>query len=52
MEVTYCDKSDFPYYKEQLIKKIIRSLWVQIISFKRSFHLKRDEIEENHCLIQ
>ena len=34
----------------------IRSLWEQkrerIFSFKRSSHLKRDAIEENHCLIQ
>ena len=47
----HCDKSDFPYYKELLIKERIRSLWEQILSFKRSSILKRDTIEENHCLI-
>ena len=51
-EVTLCDKSDFPYYKELFIKERIRSLWEQILSFKRSSHLKRDAIEEKHCLIQ
>ena len=40
------------WYKELLIKEIIRSLWEQIISFKRSSYSKRDAIEENHCLIQ
>ena len=30
----------------------ICSLWEQILSFKRSSHLKREAIEENHCLIQ
>ena len=49
-EVNLCDKSDFPYYKELLIKEIIRPLWEQIISFKRSSHAKRDANEENHFL--
>ena len=44
--------SDFPYYKELLKKERIHSLLEQILSFKRSYHLKRDAIEENHCLIQ
>ena len=34
------------------VKERIRSLWEQILSFKRSSYLKRDAIEENHCLIQ
>ena len=38
--------------KELLIKERISSLWEQILSFQRSSHLKRDTIEENHCLIQ
>ena len=50
--INECDKSDFSYYKELLIKERIRSLWEQILSFKRSSHLKRDVIEENNCLIQ
>ena len=37
-------KSDFPNYKELLTKERIRSLWEVSI-------LKRDAIEENHCLI-
>ena len=44
-EVTLCDKSDFLNYEELLIKERIRSLWEQILSFKRSSHLKRDAIE-------
>ena len=44
--------SDFPYYKELLIKERIRSLWEQILSFKRSSYLNRDAIEDNLCLIQ
>ena len=49
-----CDKSVFPYYmyKELLIKERIWSLWEPILSFNRSSFLKRDAIEENHCLIQ
>ena len=42
----------FHTYKELLIKERIRSIWEQILSFKRSSHLKMDAIEENHCLIQ
>ena len=34
-------KSDFPYYKELLIKERIRSLWEQILFFKRSFHFEK-----------
>ena len=62
MEVIYCDKSDFPYNKELLVKERIRSLWEQIFFFKRSSNLerdiivivpilKRDAIDENRCLI-
>ena len=40
-EVVECDKSDFSYYKELLIKKRIRSLWEQILSFKRSSHFEK-----------
>ena len=32
-EVTLCGKSDFPYHKELLLKKRIRFLWEQILSF-------------------
>ena len=35
-----CDKNDFPYAKELLIKERIRSLWEQILSFKRSSHFE------------
>ena len=53
MELTLCDKSDFPYLKELLLMERIRSFWAKILSFKSSFSiLKRDEIVENHCLIQ
>ena len=45
-------KSDFPYYKELLIMERILSLWEQILSFKRSSHLKKDAIEDIPCLIQ
>ena len=38
--------------KEMLINERIRYLWKQILSFKRTAVLKRDAIEENHCLIQ
>ena len=44
-------KSDLPYHKELLLNERIRSLWEQILYFKRIPILKRDEIEENHCLI-
>ena len=40
-EVTLCDKSDFPYYKELLIKERTRSLSEQILSFKRSSHFEK-----------
>ena len=33
--------SDFPYYKELLIKERICSLWEQILSFKRSSHFEK-----------
>ena len=36
-----CDKKDFPYHKELLLKERIRSLWEQILSFKRSSHLEK-----------
>ena len=41
---TKCGKSDFPKYKELLLKERIRFLWEQIVSFKRSSHFD--------CLIQ
>ena len=34
-------KVSFPYYKELLIKVRIRSLWEQILSFKRSSHFEK-----------
>ena len=37
----YVAKSDFPYYKELLIKERIRSLWEQIPSIKRSSHFEK-----------
>ena len=36
-----CDKSVFPYHKRLLIKERIRSLWEQILSFKRSSHFEK-----------
>ena len=33
--------SDFPYYKELLIKKRIHSLWEQILFFMRSSHFEK-----------
>ena len=33
------------------MKEKNRSLWEQILSFKRSSHLKREEIEDNHSLM-
>ena len=45
-------KRDFPYHKELLLKERIRSLWEQILSLREVPILKRDAIEENHCLIQ
>ena len=33
--------SDFPYYKELLIKERICFLWEQILSFKRSSHFEK-----------
>ena len=40
----------FPIHKELLIKEKIRSLWEQIISFKRSSHLRRDVAVEKSLL--
>ena len=40
------------FHKELLLKERIRSLWEQILSFKRSSHFEKDAIEENHCFIQ
>ena len=34
-------KSDFPYLRELLSKEKIRSLWEQILSFKRSSHFEK-----------
>ena len=39
--------SDFPYHKELLLKERICSLLLREVSI-----LKRDIIEENHCLIR
>ena len=36
--------SDFPYFKELLIKERIRSLWEQILSFKRISHFEKGRI--------
>ena len=43
--------SDFPYHKKLLLKEKIHSLWEQILSRDVPI-LKRDAIEENHCLAQ
>ena len=43
--------SDFPYHKKLLLKEKIHSLWEQILSRDVPI-LKRDAIEENHCLVQ
>ena len=40
----------FPYHKELLLKERIRSLWEQIFLLREVPILKRDAIEENHCL--
>ena len=37
----WCGKSDFPYQKELLLKERIRSLWEQILPFKRSSHFEK-----------
>ena len=34
-------KNGFPYQKELLLKKRIRSLWEQILSFKRSSYFEK-----------
>ena len=34
--------SDSPYLKKLLLKERIRSLWEQILSFKRSFHFGKE----------
>ena len=44
-----CGKRDFPYHKELLSKERIRSLFFPL---REVPILKRDTIEENHCLIQ
>ena len=44
---SFCDKTDFPDYKELLIKERIRSIWEQILSFKIISHLKSDAIEKS-----
>ena len=36
-----CGKRDFSYYKELLFKERSRSLWEQILSFKRSSHFEK-----------
>ena len=46
-------KSDFPYLKELLLKKRIRSLWMQkIFPLREVPIMKREVIVENHCLIK
>ena len=42
----------FPYHKGLLLNERIRSLWEQILSFKRSPYFERDAIDENHCSLQ
>ena len=37
-EVTQCGKSNLSYHKELRLKERIRSLWEQVLSFKRSSH--------------
>ena len=41
MELTKCVTSDFPYIKDLLLKERIRSLWEQILFFKRSSHFEK-----------
>ena len=41
MKVIWCGKSDFPYHKELLLKKRIRSLWSDFLSFKNSSYFKK-----------
>ena len=40
-EVIQCGEKDFAYHKELLLKKRIRYLWEQILSFKRSSYFKK-----------
>ena len=40
-DVTLCDKSVFPYNNALLLKERIRSLWEQILSFKRNSHFEK-----------
>ena len=48
---TKCGKSDFSYLKELFLKERIRSLWEQILSFKKSSHFKKGRnCSSNHCL--
>ena len=39
--VTLCGISEFPYYKELLIKERIRSILEPMLSFKRSSHSEK-----------
>ena len=41
MEGTLYGKSEIPFRKEPLFKDRIRSLWEQILSFKRSSHFEK-----------
>ena len=41
MEIILCSKSEFPNHKELLLKERIRSLWEQILSFKRSSNFEK-----------
>ena len=45
-------KAVFHTKRNCFLKESIRSRWEQILSFNRSSILKRDTIEENHCLFQ
>ena len=45
-----CDISDFLYYKELLIQERIRSLWEQILSFKRSSDFEKGRNQRGSLL--
>ena len=49
---TQGSSSNVPYLKELLLKERIHPLWEQILFLREVPILKRDAIEENHCLIQ
>ena len=48
-----CDKGDFPYYEELLNKgKNLLPCGSEFFPLREVLILKRDAIEENHCLIK